>query len=348
MLKHTLVSAVCVSVTALAINAHAVELGKPIKVVVNRTNNGLTAAQPQEYLLLNIQLNSEQKRVLNSYKPTASKKRTDLPAKAELGMNDVPVLDQGRHGTCVTFAESAAIDAVLGRGDYVSPLCSLELGDTLSNYGYYPSGWDGSFGPWVLSQYLRFGAVSTDDQRMKSCAGTTEYPGKDERQTGSPMSLDDYKAMSEDLNPYLYVNYLMNFDERFESKFVEDGKVEKVFNEVKEALSKGNRVTFGTFLVIPPTLSCTVGACATHNTARDTWALTSELDDPGAFTGGHEMVITGYDDDAVATDNQGNKHQGLFTLRNSWSDKVGDKGNFYMTYDYFKKYAGEAQAIVQR
>lgn len=41
----------------------------------------------------------------------------------ELGMNSVPVLDQGSYGTCVTFATTAAMDAVLGLGDYISQQC---------------------------------------------------------------------------------------------------------------------------------------------------------------------------------------------------------------------------------
>ena len=57
------------------------------------------------------------------------------------------------------------------------------------------------------------------------------------------------------------------------------------------------------------------------------------------------MIIVGYDDDAVAVDQQGRKYQGLFTLRNSWGQSIGDKGNFYMSYDYFKTLADEVQRI---
>ena len=59
------------------------------------------------------------------------------------------------------------------------------------------------------------------------------------------------------------------------------------------------------------------------------------------------MIITGYDDKAVAYDLNGKQHVGLLTLRNSWSENAGDNGNYYMTYDYFKKYASEAQAIIE-
>jgi len=41
---------------------------------------------------------------------------------------------------------------------------------------------------------------------------------------------------------------------------------------------------------------------------------------------GHEMLITGYDDNAVAKDENGYEHRGLLTLRNSWGEDVGDHG----------------------
>ena len=68
----------------------------------------------------------------------------NLPKRILLGMNNVPVLDQGSHGTCVTFAITAAIDAALSKGDYISQLCQLELGTYLEPMGYSVSGWDGS------------------------------------------------------------------------------------------------------------------------------------------------------------------------------------------------------------
>lgn len=43
-----------------------------------------------------------------------------IPRSVQLGMNDVPVLEQGQHGTCVTFAVTAALDATLHHGQYSS------------------------------------------------------------------------------------------------------------------------------------------------------------------------------------------------------------------------------------
>ena len=86
------------------------------------------------------------------------------------------------------------------------------------------------------------------------------------------------------------------------------------------------------------------GACGKLHAENDTWALTKSINnDLNPELGGHEMVIIGYDDNATVLDNEGGVHKGVFTLRNSWGDDVGDKGNFYMTYDFSKKFAFEVK-----
>jgi hypothetical protein len=120
----------------------------------------------------------------------------------------------------------------------------------------------------------------------------------------------------------------------------------KTINEIKAALNEKDRVTFAV-LLLDFDLG-TMGAVGTHNAQFDTWVLTPEIARDiysNPLFGGHEMVITGYDDDAVATDAKGRQHKGLFTLRNSWGEQYGDKGNFYMSYDYFKVLVIEAQRI---
>jgi hypothetical protein len=260
----------------------------------------------------------------------------------QLGMNGVPVLNQGQHGTCATFANTAAVDAVLNKGDYVSQLCQLELGNYLEENGYFPSGWDGSFGPIVLNQMAMFGVVNKDVEKQQGCGGLNAYPmtGADPH---SQMTPDSYHNYSEGLanqlfswSPILDINNVM-FNE-YQS--------EVTLSQVKEALSKGDRVTFGVLLF--DFEQGTMGAIGTHKTRNDTWVLTPELmndlqNDPEF--GGHEMIITGYDDNAVVKDAKGRQYKGLLTLRNSWGTSPGNKGDFYMSYDYFKMLAIEAQRI---
>lgn len=70
--------------------------------------------------------------------------------------------------------------------------------------------------------------------------------------------------------------------------------------------------------------------------------------DQGLINAGHEMIITGYDDDAIVTGPYGTVNKGLLTLRNSWGSYAGDHGNYYMSYDHFKTLALEAQAIKEK
>lgn len=82
-----------------------------------------------------------------------------------------------------------------------------------------------------------------------------------------------------------------------------------------------------------------MGAVGKHNTwiYKDTWLLTPEILNGLENTKSvHEMIIAGYDDNAVGVDDRGINHKGLLILRNSWGTSVGDWGEFYMSYDYFK------------
>lgn len=122
--------------------------------------------------------------------------------------------------------------------------------------------------------------------------------------------------------------------------------INKTINEIKSALNEHDRVTLGVFL-IDFDLG-TAGAAGTHMTNFDTWVLTPEIARNiylRPLFGGHEMIITGYDDDAVAIDDQGRQYKGLFTLRNSSGEHLENKGDVYMSYDYFKVLVNEAQRI---
>ena len=276
----------------------------------------------------------------------ASGKKAAMPAgnyspSVQLGMNGVPVLDQGSHGSCVTFANTAAFDAVLNKGDYLSQLCQLQLGRYFENNAYSPSGWDGSFGHIVLSQMEQFGVVNKEQQRAHGCGGLTEYPvsGADPE---SEVNLADYHQISEPLSDKLAWSPVLDVYQAV----LQETDTKNVLEDIKKALGQGDRMTFGVLLV--DFHLGVAGAVGTHHASYDSWVLTPEIIDDinnGAEFGGHEMIITGYDDNAVAIDEEGRKHQGLLTLRNSWSDQIGNSGDFYMSYDYFTSLVIEAQRI---
>ena len=266
----------------------------------------------------------------------------DYPSHVDLGMENVPVLNQGIHGACVTFAATAAIDAILKKGDYVSQLCSLQLGRYLQTNGYTASGWQGGLGASVLAQLEAFGFMTKDMQQTLGCGGLKDYPYV-QNELGEEMSIIDFHPQSESLvqNRIAWSNYIDFF------QMMHDGILgADVLKMVKKTLNQGDRLIFGVLLADYE--KGLAGAVGLHKVFNDTWVLTPEIIKDLTQTpqfAGHEMVIIGYDDNAIAKDGHGKTHQGLLKLRNSWGDRIGDHGDFYMSYDYFKALVIELQRI---
>ncbi len=267
-----------------------------------------------------------------------------LPTQVQLDMNDVPVLDQGQHGTCVTFAVSGALDAARGKEDYVSQLCNLELGAYLEKQDpTHDSGWDGSWGDVVLDQVRDYGIISMVSQRSNGCAGKYEYPRNNSRDTGHPMPTDEFAKYSENIMKDISYKTLAGHEDAFSSKV----NTPTVLMQIKQALNKGHRLTFGTLLDVSVGHN---GALGTYKVKYDTWMMTPEIrkdaQTKGKIEAGHEMIITGYDDNAVVMGPDHTKQIGVLTLRNSWGSDAGDNGAYYMTYAHFRVLADEVYEII--
>lgn len=266
-----------------------------------------------------------------------------MPAQNQLGMNGVPVLDQGYFGTCVTFANTAAIDAILGKGDYISQLCLLQLGNY--KYSYALSGWNGSLNRSILSRLEDHGFISKETQRTVGCGGLNEYPGNDDEVPTSAISFDSYHKLSEGLiDNKIYSAPILD---AYKTMLTNEVDTQELISDIKQAINREQRVIMVSLL---PAIDLGVaGAVGKHHVTNDTWVLSTTIERElyhYPFMIGHSMIITGYDDNATAVDDLGRVHTGLFTLRNSWGDQVGDKGDFYMSYDYFKVLGFEANQIV--
>lgn len=368
---HFLLRTILFFLTSFLPAAHAVSeknqtIIATIPIYTSLPNGLLKAANSQkEVFLMKMNLTDAEKKnllqqtITPSFKSAANLKKDNLPSFIKPTIT-LPVLDQGRHGSCVTFANTAAIDVLLGKGDYVSQLCNLELGYYLSKRSnnefirQSQGGWDGSLAPYVLNQMMQFGFVNKNVQQTKRCANVNAYPLNNENDTGAAISLDEFEPLSESLFPKIYWQSILDFSQRQDPSALNPYHADEVLIAVKKALAfqgtsniKKVSVTFGTFL---PSSHCHAGACATYHKPYDTWAFTAEIkNDPDSwYKAGHEMFIIGYDDNAIATDNQGKKYTGLLILRNSWGSNAGDNGNYYMTYDFFKNFIMEAQVIVLR
>lgn len=267
----------------------------------------------------------------------------NTPNKTQLGMANVPVLDQGRHGACVVFAAMGAVDAVLEKGDYLSELCLLQLGRYIEKNSYSPSGWEGSTGENVLNQMRMFGLVSKSQELANGCGGLTTYPLNDEGEPGTEMSPEQYHQLSEPMRVDT-VGWSVLLD--IYHVFLDKIDMKTVLHQVKHSINGGDRITFG--ILLPDVNQGVVGAVGRHHVDYDSWILTPQIAKDmktQKITAAHEMIITGYDDKAVAVDEEGHSYKGLLTLRNSWGTNIGDKGDFYMSYDYFKALALEAIRI---
>jgi Peptidase C1-like family len=340
----------------LAIIAPASVFAKDIEMVgtihqkVGSANRNLKLGKAtEEVTLMKVSLSHRaQQKMLKrftkhiNFDATVETDPSSFPAAIHLGMENVPVLNQGIHGSCVTFAASAAVDAVLKKGDYVSPLCSLQLGQYFQNNGFLVSGWDGSLGGMVLAQMDAFGFMSKQDQKQFGCGGLNEYPTA-ESDIGHEMSPPEFHMYAQPLvqNHIAWSSILDIYQ-----SMKDDGDSSSLLQKVKASLNNGDRVIFGVLLADYE--KGLAGAVGTHEVFNDTWVVTPEIISDMRLNpqfAGHEMIIMGYDDNATAKDDHGRIHKGILKLRNSWGERIGDQGNFYMSYDYFKRLVIEMQRI---
>ena len=340
--------------TAFADDIHIIgTINYPLKTPVT-VSQSFSAAPLKQITLLKIKLSEPIKKVMAKrfYQIQSSDQSLinsfDLPSQVQLGMNNVPVLDQGRHGTCATFAATGAVNAALNKGDYVSQLCLLQLGNFLEPTTYIPSGWQGSNSGTLLDEMSMFGVVSKLQQTSKGCGGLKSYPVEDGRTPKTPLIPSTYHSMSTSIKKLI------------EWKAVIDGyslndltDLNQLLLDVKTTLNTQARLSFGVILV--DLHVGTIGAVGKYHTGNDTWLLTPEIEkdaedffngnNPNFEYAAHGMIITGYDDNAIAIDNKGRPHKGLFTLRNSWGKTAGDQGNYYMSYRYFLALVTHAEGV---
>ncbi|MCH9756480.1 MAG: C1 family peptidase [Gammaproteobacteria bacterium] len=352
---HTFIIVCLLSSTAIA--QPDIEIKGQITQTIPDTKPQVSATQksnptaPKTVTLMDVKLSEHAWKTLNRRAEDTVQHPTPLlltppyttaQSSAQLGMNKVPVMDQGNHGTCATFAVTAAVDAAMNAGDYISQLCQLQLGKHLERSGYSPSGWDGSLNPIVLNQMDTFGIVSKTVQQDGGCGELREYP-KAKSAPEQDISLSDYHNISEPL-PEDTVAWTPLLD--IYQVFLDKTDPQKTLESVKSALRHHDRLTFGVLLF--RLNEGVAGAIGKHKGANDTWVLTpdiiKDIVEHNDY-GGHAMIITGFSDTATAVDKDGRWHKGLLTIRNSWGPNAGDEGNFYMSYDYFKLLTIEIQRI---
>lgn len=198
---------------------------------------------------------------------------------------------------------------------------------------YKDAWWEGTYAKEALNSIEATGVIPKNKQNQ--CGKLGEYvPYTDglhfeQKIPEDSISLEKYHKLSEVV--------------AFTHKSIEVSIPTKSLFLVKSELAASHRILLG-FVVT------NTDPESTHNTSGDTWALSSEdvrtLMESVSNLSIHEIIITGYDDKAVAYDSQGNKHVGLLKVRNSWGTDSGDHGDYYMSYDYFKAFVSDLQVII--
>ncbi len=337
----------------------------------NKTNEN-SISEFKEIHLKNITLSPDERQQLLSRLDNLQKQRSysrdnmvapfvlatapSLPVSVALGMNGVPVLDQGPYGTCATFATTAALDAIgafpvdakSGQKDYISQTCFLQVSRFDNND---PGIWSGGGDAYYIANSIQHNGVILDSyERDHGCGGLYNYPliESSARLLGSAFPMSEYVRDSDKQFSGLIVKQLQG-----------DNRPNTLLLKVKQILANQNRVVVS-FFTSPVTVGNpgVYGYCQTFNNAiitdpsqsiidrnPDSFVLTSEVMQKirnSGVSGGHAMIATGYDDNGVILDSDGHEHRGVLMFRNSWGPDVGDHGDFYMSYEYFETLATEA------
>lgn len=298
---------------------------------------------------------------------TTVMENSDLLPYVNLTMNDVPILNQGTWGTCVTFASTEALDAALGKGDYISQLCLLQLAAYLHQNDYSPNPWFDNYASFLLSLIREYGIIDKDAQRQGVCNNVIHYPinGTEandqiepDKITLSPELYHPYskKVITTVLSPGMNIAYRV----LFEMPDVDSNNTayndpytyispNQAIRLVKRELANNHRVVIGILLDL--NLADSWPILGKYKKTDDTFIMTKaikeHLQNIAKYTnwGGHEVLIYGYDNNAVAVTPQGRTQKGLFFVRNSWNYPDLNDNNQYMTYQYFKLMVSEATSI---
>ncbi len=284
----------------------------------------------------------------NNEDDNTSPKQTE--EKVFLGMNDLPVLNQGVWGSCATFATTEAIDAYyhFTGSKQISQLCNLELGLALNTGDEY-GGWDGASIQDILSQINIFGFLVKKYEQKYGCGGLTAYPLQEDL-IGEGMT---ELTFSERANHKFRVGlwHQLITPALTSSDLSNDlAHAKMTIKQIRAAIRRGHRVVI--MLGLPITADPEHnGAIGSYHGDHNVWMLSDDI--LNAFSkknseeGNHALVITGFDDNCITVNENGaDKEKCHYVIvRNSWGKDVGDHGNYYVTDLYLGAFLRDAYEI---
>lgn len=226
----------------------------------------------------------------------------DTPTKKKVDLRPFasPVRNQASFGSCTAFA-------------IVSGLKEFQQLKSVRDRGGDATG---SFVP-LSPGYLWFNERALM-QRTQQDTGAYMYMGMNLLLDGVPPEASHPYPSADQTTDRWYRKYYLQASPSAEANEAatlnRGGQLRPVYkiSELKASLDEGHPVVFG-FLVFANIFAAEKGGMlSVPNIGSD------------ELLGGHAVMAVGYDDESQ-----------LLTLKNSWSDKWGDKGYFYMPYRYF-------------
>jgi C1A family cysteine protease len=228
-----------------------------------------------------------------------------IPPKKDLretGFFNFPVLDQGNLGSCTANAISAAITyTMLKQGK--TTVQNIDMG--MKPPG--PTNPTGYFSPSRLFIYYNERVM---EHSVNSDAGAMLRDGI--------KSVNKQGACKESTWPYIIQQFTMKpsaqaYQEAMNYQAIQYSRlINTDINQLKQCIVQGFPFVFG-FSVYQSFMSRNVANTGIVPMPNKTERL----------LGGHAVLAVGYDD-----------AKKVFIVRNSWGDRWGDKGYFYMPYAY--------------
>ncbi len=274
-----------------------------------------------------------------------------------------PVLEQRDTNTGTTMAVLGAISVLADQeANFFYTVCSLNLGEYLAGderykeyphvvdavrdagLATYPSGWNGSQTSLVLAQASAFGLVDSDYYSHHCGDGNFEDP--DAKRT--EVSADTFKMYATRIMRNLNGELLCsNYDaDKPNCQYTGSGKSWKkpdsLVDTLKSIIEAQKLAVISTIVYedldnMGLSQSFYPFSEEPDVDVPNVWSLGDDVEAcrrNGQYSGKpcrlatHEMIAFGY------IDHPSDPDQGLFVLRNSWGQDLGDNGNFYMTYGY--------------
>lgn len=218
----------------------------------------------------------------------------------DLGMSDVPVLDQGKENTCLTFAATAAVDVRFHVGDYVDQQCTIAV-----NLGLGKNLWNGAQNYDIFNTLSQYGIIPKNQ-----CFGSS-YPDKFQVVNASQYIQKSDKTYSSQIKPVY--NYGSNLSAI--KSYINAGH--HVLITFALAHYENDRISVNGFDITVDAVQKSGGLWACSQPSHDMNYCMQQ----GAL---HEVIVTGYDD-----------RQQLLKIRNSWGTRLGHDGEYYMTYSFY-------------